>query len=316
MQQSWVAWLQSASVFRPDSSHQASDTWHSFPRLRPQPHQRIDIVQRINLRDQLRKERSGGDRHPRSTGENECHGSGLLVGMLPVFDRINEDMDVRAVVLAASGRAFSVGLDFFDMIPRLGLGSAGPDGERQRKLHQLIRDMQWAVTCVERCRVPVIAAIQGYCLGGAVDLITACDIRLASADAIFSVREPKVGIVADIGTLQRLPRVVGVGVARELIFTGQDIDASYAKEIGLVNRVADDHESCLADALQTAEIIARNAPLAVQGSKRVLIEAEKGQIDRELEYVATWNAAHLLSQDLATAIDSFARKTEPEFKGR
>ena len=109
---------------------------------------------------------------------------------------------------------------------------------------------------------------------------------------------------------------MGVGVARELIFTGQDIDASYAKEIGLVNRVADDHESCLADALQTAEIIARNAPLAVQGSKRVLIEAEKGQIDRELEYVATWNAAHLLSQDLATAIESFARKTEPEFKGR
>jgi len=237
-------------------------------------------------------------------------------GMAPIFEEINGDMDVRVVVLSAKGKAFSVGLDFFDMLPRLGLGQAGPDGERQRQLHQLIRDMQWAVTCVERCRVPVIAAIQGYCLGGAVDLITACDIRLASADAIFSVREPKVGIVADIGTLQRLPRVVGSGVARELIFTGQDIDATFAEKIGLVNRVSDDLESCLDDARRTAEAIAKNAPLAVQGSKRVLIESEKGQIDRELEYVATWNAAHLLSQDLAAAIDSFARRTEPDFKGR
>ena len=105
-------------------------------------------------------------------------GQDFWFGMPPVFDRINEDMNVRAVVLAARGKAFSVGLDFFDMIPRLGLGSAGPDGERQRKLHQLIRDMQWAVTCVERCRVPVIAAIHGYCLGGAVDLITAATLDL------------------------------------------------------------------------------------------------------------------------------------------
>ncbi len=123
-------------------------------------------------------------------------------GMPNVIDQIDRDLNVRVAVLSGEGKNFSVGLDFFDMMPRLGGVGDGPDGERQRKLHQLIRDMQWSVTCIERCRVPVIAAIQGYCLGGAIDLITACDFRYATTDAIFGVRETKMAIVADIGTLQ------------------------------------------------------------------------------------------------------------------
>jgi enoyl-CoA hydratase len=236
-------------------------------------------------------------------------------GMPGMIDQINDNMDVRAAVLSAEGKAFSVGLDFFDVLPKLGLGQPGPDGERQRKLHELIRQMQWAVTSVERCRVPVIAAIHGYCLGGGIDLITACDMRFASADALFGVREPKVAIVADIGTLQRLPRLVGVGLARELIYSGRDFDSAYAAEIGLVNRVLPDRAATLETAMNVASEIAANAPLAVQGSKRVMIEAERGDIDRELEYVATWNAAHLLTQDLGTAVEAFAMKKTPEFKG-
>ena len=118
----------------------------------------------------------------------------------------------------------------------LPFGQGGPDGRRQAQLHALIRRWQDAVTCVERCRVPVVAAIHGCCIGGGIDLISACDIRVCAADAIFSVREVKMGIVADIGTLQRLPRIIPAGVARELALTGRDFDAAYSERIGLVSR--------------------------------------------------------------------------------
>ena len=232
-----------------------------------------------------------------------------------VFRRIDEDLEVRVVVIRAEGKAFSAGLDLVGMMPRLPIGAKGPDNKRQAKLHQLIRDMQAAVTCVERCRVPVIAAVHGYCLGGGVDLITACDIRLASADAVFSVREVKMAIVADIGTLQRLPRVVTPGIARELVLTGRDFDAAYADKIGLVNRVLPDVEALRGDALATAREIAANAPAAVQGTKQVMNQAVAAETDRGLEYVATWNTAYLISQDLGRAVQGFVSKTPPEFTG-
>ncbi len=241
---------------------------------------------------------------------------GFWEGMPNVIDQINRDLNVRVAILSGEGKAFSVGLDFFDMMPRLGSVGGGPDGERQRKLHQLIRDMQWSVTCIERCRVPVIAAIQGYCLGGAIDLITACDFRYATTDAIFGVRETKMAIVADIGTLQRLPRIISPGIARELIYTGRDFDAQYAEQIGLVNRLAQDTSELMAMAQEAAMQIAANAPLAVQGSKQTLNYGMTPEIDRELEYVATFNTAHLFSQDLAHAVECFATRATPEFKGR
>lgn len=232
-----------------------------------------------------------------------------------IFRQIDDNDDVRVVVIRGEGKAFSAGLDLVEMMPRLPLGASGPDNKRQARLHQLIRDMQWAITCVERCRVPVIAAIHGYCVGGGVDLITACDIRLASADAVFSVREVKLAIVADVGTLQRLPRVVTPGVARELALTGRDFDAAYAEKVGLVNRVLADRAALDADALAVAAEIAENAPSAVQGTKHVLNQAIAGETDRALEYVATWNTAYLISQDLGRAAQGFMTKTKPTFTG-
>lgn len=233
-----------------------------------------------------------------------------------VVSEINDTTDVRAAVLSAEGTSFSVGLDFFDMMPKLGTNGLAPDGATQRRLHQLIRDMQWSVTCLERCRVPVIAAIHGYCLGGAIDLITACDIRFCASDAQFGIRETKMAIVADIGTLQRLPRIVSDGIARELVYTGRDFDAKYANRIGLVNKVCEDKSAVIEHALGVALEIADNAPLAVEGSKHVLNHAVVGDVDRELEYVATYNAAHLMSRDLGHAVESFATKQKPDFKGR
>lgn len=237
--------------------------------------------------------------------------------IVETIDRVNAHPDARVAILSGSGRAFTAGLDLMSMMPKLPIGNGGPpDGARQARLHALIRRLQDAVTCLERCRVPVIAAVHGPCIGAGIDMITACDIRMASADAVFSVRETKMAIVADLGTLQRLPLVVGRGVARELIYTGRDFDAAYAAEIGLVNRVLPDAAALDAAAVELAREIADNPPLTVQGAKRVMLEADRGQIDRGLEYVATWNTGHLVTQDLGVAVAAFVSKQKPEFSGR
>lgn len=233
-----------------------------------------------------------------------------------VFAEIDQNRDIRAVVLSGAGRSFTAGLDLMAMMPRLPFGEGPPDGAKQARLHQMIRDMQRAITCVERCRVPVVAAVHGHCIGGGVDLITACDVRLASADAKFSVREVRLAMVADMGTLQRLPAIVGQGVARELVFTGRDFDAAYAERIGLVNRVLADADAVRSEAFDVARAIAENPPLAVQGAKAVLNEAQRYETDRGLEYVASWNAAHLINQDLGVAVAAFVSKEKPEYSGR
>lgn len=233
-----------------------------------------------------------------------------------VMARVDADRRVRVAIVAGVGRAFTAGLDLVEMMPRIPIGQGAPDGERQARLHGMIREMQAAMTCFERCRVPVIAAVHGHCIGAGVDLITACDIRLAAVGATFSVRETKLAMVADVGTLQRLPRIVGPGVAREWVFTGRDFGAEEAGRLGLVQRVLPDVVALMAAAEALAAEIAANAPLAVQGAKRVMNEASRAEVDRELEYVATWNAAHLVTQDLGVAVTAFVTKQSPEYAGR
>jgi enoyl-CoA hydratase len=239
-------------------------------------------------------------------------------GMAPTFAAIDADPHVRCVVLDGEGRAFTSGLDVVRMVPRLpiDLQASAPDGLRQHQLHELIRRMQAAVTVVERCRVPVIAAIHGYCLGGGIDLVTACDIRLCAADAVFGVRETRLAMVADVGTLQRLPAIVGPGRARELVFTGRDFDAATALRIGLVEEVYPDPAALREAAFALADRIAENPPLAVQGAKRVMVEGERARIDAGLEYVATWNAAHLRTRDLGLAFAAMASRQKPSFEGK
>lgn len=237
-------------------------------------------------------------------------------GMAPLFASLDADPAVRCVVIDGEGPAFTAGLDFVGMADRLDLQATDLDGLRQQRLHQLIRGMQGAITCVERCRVPVIAAVHGHCLGGGVDLITACDLRYSAADATFGVRETRLAMVADVGTLQRLPAIVGPGRARELVYTGRDFGADEAHRIGLVDQVHPDKAATLEAALATAAAIAQNPPLAVQGAKRVLVEADRARVDASLEYVATWNAAHLRSRDLLAAFAALATRAKPSFEGR
>jgi enoyl-CoA hydratase len=245
------------------------------------------------------------------------------------MDVVSNDPAVRVVVIAAKGPHFSVGLDLKAMGGLLsggggGGGDSGGGSEKSARPSQATRAqgtraevlrLQSSVTAVAQCPKPVIAAVHGYCIGGGVDLISACDIRLASSDAVFSVREAKVAIVADLGSLQRLPAILSAGHLAELAFTGKDISAERAKEIGLVNDVAVDADGVLKAAYELAHEIAANSPVAVQGTKAVLAANEGRTVAEGLDYVATWNAGMLASDDLVEAMMAFMEKREPKFTG-
>lgn len=233
-----------------------------------------------------------------------------------VFAALDADPRVRAVVLTGSGKHFSYGLDLPAMMgswaPLLaGDALAGPRTE----FHREVQRLQQAVSSIAECRKPVVAAVSGWCIGGGVDVITAADIRLASADAKFSVREVKVAIVADIGSLQRLAPIIGEGHVRELALTGKDVDAARAEKIGLVNDVYPDQETLLAKARELAAEIAANPPLVVQGTKQVLSTNTERQVAEGLRYVAAWNSAFLPSKDLQEAVQAFLERRAPDFKG-
>jgi enoyl-CoA hydratase len=234
-----------------------------------------------------------------------------------LFERLGRDDAVRAVVVRGKGEHFSVGLDLVAMAGELSTLMADPSLAAERaKLHETIVRMQRAITCVADCDKPVIAAISGWCIGGGVDLITACDVRLAAADARFSVREVKLAIVADVGSLQRLPHIVGQGVTRELAMTGDDFGAERALRIGLVNEVYPDQKGLFEAAGAMALRIAKNPPLVVQGIKRVLNHGMGRPVSEGLAHVALFNAAHLPSLDLREAVSAFVEKREPRFEGR
>jgi len=234
-----------------------------------------------------------------------------------VFGALDADPGVRAVVLTGSGGSFSYGLDLPAMMSSFGEVLAPKAlAEPRTRFLDLIRTLQAAVDSVAECRKPVVAAISGWCIGGGVDLIAAADVRVASADAKFSVREVKVAIVADLGSLQRLGAIIGDGHLRELALSGQDIDAARAERIGLVNDVYADQAAALEAARELAAEIAGNPPLVVQGVKDVLNADRSERIRAGLRYVATWNAAFLPSDDLGEALGAFVARRPPRFQGR
>lgn len=229
---------------------------------------------------------------------------------------LGADPEARVIVIQGRGRAFSVGIDL-TMFGEPGIGGEGSASTavQNRRLYETIKRMQDTMTSAERCPKPVIAAVHGYCLGGAIDLITACDIRIASADATFGVRETRLGMVADVGTVQRLPKVVGPGPAAELLYTGHDIDAERALQIGLVNDVHPDPDTLHKAARELAGEIAANSPLAVEGIKAVLAAGEGRSTAAALDYMAVWNAAFLRSNDLMEGVAAQMERRAPTFRG-
>jgi enoyl-CoA hydratase len=249
-------------------------------------------------------------------GGGNAMGPAFWAEMPEVFAELDADRDVRAIVLTGSGKNFSYGLDLPAMGGSLsGVLDGGGSARPRADFHATILRMQGAINAVADCRTPTIASVHGWCIGGAVDLISAVDIRYASAEAKFSVREVKLAIVADVGSLARLPLILNDGHLRELALTGMDIDAARAEKIGLVNDVYADAEASLAAAHETAAEIAANPPLVVNGVKDVLDQQRIARVSESLRYVAAWNAAFLPSKDLTEGLTATFEKRQPEFTG-
>lgn len=250
-------------------------------------------------------------------GKGNAMGPDFWREMPELFDALDRDEQTRAIIIRGEGENFSYGLDLPAMMGDLGQHFGGQNLAAERaRLLDLVGDMQKAFDKIAACRKPVIAAISGWCIGGGLDLIAACDIRLCSADARFSLREVKVAIVADLGSLQRLPHIIGEGHTRELAFTGKDIDAARALGMGLVGEIYETREGAIEAARGMAREIAANPPLVVQGIKQVMNRRAEKSIAEGLRYVAVWNSAFLQSEDLAEAMAAFRERRAPRFKGR
>lgn len=226
---------------------------------------------------------------------------GLVWSELPaLMGAMDSDQRVRAVVLRGAGDCFSVGLDLRWYLPRYRRTVRPGDGlpEVRERLLVEATTMQAAISSVATGRVPVVAAVHGGCIGAGLDLVSACDIRIASADAFFSLREVRIGIVADLGSLQRLPRVIGAGHTRELALTGRDLPAAEALSMGLLTRVLPGPQQLFTEAARLAGELAAHPPGAVTGIRRVLDESADLPLAAGLRQVALWNAAFLPSPQL------------------
>lgn len=232
--------------------------------------------------------------------------------IIDVFRWADETDEVRVVVLSGAGKHFSAGIDLA-MLGQLA-SQMGPDPARNADLmRRRISELQASFNAVDNCRKPVLAAVHGYCLGGGIDLITACDMRYATADAQLSIREVDMGLAADVGTLQRLPRIIGDGLARELAYTARTISGEEARQIGLVNRTYADYDALISGVFEIAAEIASKSPVAVRGTKRMLSYMRDHSIADGLEYVATWNSTMLQSADVRVAMAAFMSKQKPDF---
>jgi enoyl-CoA hydratase len=228
------------------------------------------------------------------------------------FDDFDRNPDIRVVIIRGEGKSFSAGTDLEEAATLINQRSA--DG--RDNMYKNILALQQGFTKIETCRKPVIAAIHSHCIGGGVDMICACDMRLATKDAIFSIRETRLGIVADLGTLQRLPHIIGQSWFRELALTGRDFTAQEALQMGLVTRICDDRETLYKTAKNLADQIAACPPLTVQGTKEVINYSRDKGIEAGLQYVAQKNSATLPSEDLFEAVTAFMEKRKPVFKGK
>ncbi|OQS05003.1 Delta(3,5)-Delta(2,4)-dienoyl-CoA isomerase [Thraustotheca clavata] len=232
-----------------------------------------------------------------------------------LFDAIEHTPEVRAVVIRGEGRGFSSGMDLNVFASMQEVMMSIPCEARKREaLLSVIARFQKIISAPEKCRVPVIAAVHGSCIGGAVDFITACDIRLCDTSAEFSVKEIDLAIVADIGTLQRLPNLVGEQQAKELAYTGRSFFGAEAEKIGLVLKTHVDAPTLFNQATTLAKTIASKSPLTVRGVKKVVQYQRDHSTEDSLAQVQLWNSAMLYSNDLAAAMTAIATKKPPQFE--
>ena len=235
--------------------------------------------------------------------------------VLDVFQICSEDPHVKCVVLGADGSHFCSGMDLGVFVTMGELHEEETcDGRKRENLSAIIQYFQDGCSAPEHCTVPVLAAIHGNAVGGAIDLLTSCDMRYCVNDSLFCVKEVDLGIVADVGTTQRLPTLVGDQRARELTYTGRSIDGLEAEKIGLVLDSFETKEEMLTHVMSVARNIAAKSPLTIRGIKQVsLYNRDHPNVEEGLQHVKAWNTSYLYSEDLMEAAAAMMTKREPNY---
>lgn len=234
--------------------------------------------------------------------------------MQSIFETLSTADQVRVIILCGEGKHFCSGIDLELLMSVSGLMDIPCPGKRAEKIRALILILQRTITAIEKCSKPVLAAIHSGCIGGGVDIATACDMRYCSEDAYFTVKEIDLGMVADIGTLQRLPKIIAPGLAAEMAYTGRKVSGPEAKSMGLVNHCYASKEEMMENVMQIAATIAEKSPVSIRGIKEVLRYTRDHSVEDALNYISVWNAGMLLSNDLKEAFMAAMQKRRPEFE--
>lgn len=237
-----------------------------------------------------------------------------------IIDDLSDSGRVRVIVLASTGKHFSAGMDLsvFTGGSAITAGSESPSsgsevGRQRAVLRRNVLHLQRTFSCLEEARMPVLAAIQGGAVGGAVDMVTAADCRYATEDAWFCIQEINIGMTADVGTLQRLPKLIPDGVVRELAYTGRRMPAARAKEVGLVNEVYEDQATMLSAVHEIAAEIASKSPLAIQGTKESVLYARDHSVAESLDFISLWQTGMFQPADMMEAFSAQAEGRAPRF---
>jgi enoyl-CoA hydratase len=230
-----------------------------------------------------------------------------------IVTELSDSGEVRVIVVSSSGKHFTAGMDLA-VFGGDQLAGTGEVGRVRANLRLNVLHLQEAFTAFERARVPVIAAIQGGCIGGGVDMVCACDMRYATDDAFFCIQEINIGMTADVGTLQRLPKLIPEAIAREYAYTGRRLSAARAYELGFVNDVYPTHDEMIAGVMAVAAEIAARSPLAVWGSKEMITYARDHSVADGLNFIATWQTGMFQPADMTEAFVARAEKRDPLYE--
>ncbi|MEY8203760.1 MAG: crotonase/enoyl-CoA hydratase family protein [Bermanella sp.] len=232
-----------------------------------------------------------------------------------IMQTLDASGEVRVIVLSSSGKHFSAGMDLAVFSNPNALPMSGDPGRMAENLRRVVMQLQAALSTLEDIRIPVLTAIQGACIGGALDMVCAADSRYCSADAYFTIKETELGMTADVGTLQRLPKLMPSGVVRELAYTGRNLGAQEALRLGFVNQVFDDHATLIDGVMSIAAQIAKNSPLAVTGCKEMINFSRDHTVADSLKYMATWQSGMFRAADMQRSFTAKAQKQSAEFEG-
>ena len=231
-----------------------------------------------------------------------------------IFEALSDDEATRVIVLSGEGKHFTAGIDLELLMSIQSLQSVSCEGRKREQLLTLIKKLQAPIKAIDHCRKPVIAAIHNACVGAGVDIISACDMSYCTEEAYFSIKEIDMGMVADLGTLQRLPKIISPGFAAEMAYTGRKVFGPEAALKGIVNHCYKDKDEMMEEVEKTAQLIASKSPLSIRGTKEILQYTRDHSVEEGLNYMAIWNASMILSNDLMEAFQASIEKRQGAFE--